>query len=658
MKIILKSLSIKNFRGIKELDINFSDTETAIFGANKTGKSTTMDAFLWLLFSKDSQNRLDFEIKTRKKDGATVNRVDHEVSAILAIGEEGRVVLLRKVYREKWVKSKGELEAAFTGHEKEHYYDNVPLSSGEYKTKIDALVPEERFKLLTNTLYFNENITWQKRREVLQKIAGDVKEEQVYEKLDGLSDPQKLQILNFSSSGKTLSERKAELKSSSKILSKELENVPVKINEVENMLPGLSDFDQIEKDIEAELSLLADIEAQITDKAKLHQATFERIQKGVNEVNELKLELQHLKNTYVLEQETIRTAHNKQASTRKNRIEELAMDIRQKSGLLDSTSTQILSSNAQRVTLRDLFDQTSKSVLTFNENEFNCPTCNRPLEEENKAEHTQVLVSAFNATKATKIAGIREEGTGHKTKVEQLEGIREGLQTAIAKLFAEHKTLQEKEIEVFELAPDHIEDILAGSSDYQALKSKIKTLESVTALNPILDIEALKIQKSITQLSIDVKKAELSNKSIIIKGHARIDALEASEKQLAFQIAEIEGENFTLDLYNKAKIQVITDSVNKRFEYVKFEMFTSNINGGYDNDCVTTMDGTRWDTLNTAAKVQAGLDIINTLSDFYGDVCPVFIDNRESVSLIPATPSQIINLVVSAEDVVLRTEHI
>ena len=63
--ITLKSLSLVNFKGVRSQEIKFSDQVTVVCGENGTGKTTVFDAFLWLLFGKDSTGRSDsnFNIK-------------------------------------------------------------------------------------------------------------------------------------------------------------------------------------------------------------------------------------------------------------------------------------------------------------------------------------------------------------------------------------------------------------------------------------------------------------------------------------------------------------------------------------------------------------------------------------------------------------------
>jgi len=59
----LLSLTLKNFKGIRSFTLDAQGCDISVFGDNATGKTTLADAFMWLLFDKDSANRKDFEIK-------------------------------------------------------------------------------------------------------------------------------------------------------------------------------------------------------------------------------------------------------------------------------------------------------------------------------------------------------------------------------------------------------------------------------------------------------------------------------------------------------------------------------------------------------------------------------------------------------------------
>ena len=59
------------------------------------------------------------------------------------------------------------------------------------------------------------------------------------------------------------------------------------------------------------------------------------------------------------------------------------------------------------------------------------------------------------------------------------------------------------------------------------------------------------------------------------------------------------------------------------------------------------LDGVNFADLNGAGKINAGLDIINTLCIFHRVTAPIFVDNAESINEMLSTESQIIKLVVS-----------
>ena len=57
----LLTLVLRNFKGIKNLELIANGGNVSVFGDNATGKTTVADAFSWLLFDKDSQNKKDFQ---------------------------------------------------------------------------------------------------------------------------------------------------------------------------------------------------------------------------------------------------------------------------------------------------------------------------------------------------------------------------------------------------------------------------------------------------------------------------------------------------------------------------------------------------------------------------------------------------------------------
>ena len=147
MEVKIKKLKLTNFKGIRELSIDFSDT-TTIAGANATGKSTIFDAFTWLLFGKDSSDRKDFNVKTLNPDGTAMSRIDHSVEGVLEVN--GSASVYKRTYREKWTKGRVEADVVLDGHESVFAIDFVPMPMKDYQDTIDTLIPETLYKLLAS----------------------------------------------------------------------------------------------------------------------------------------------------------------------------------------------------------------------------------------------------------------------------------------------------------------------------------------------------------------------------------------------------------------------------------------------------------------------------------------------------------------------------
>ncbi len=263
MKIQLKQLKLVNFKGVRNLTLDFAD-KTDIAGDNATGKTTIFDAFNWLLFGKDSLDRTSFNIKTLDKYGKAIPKIDHEVTGIIHV--DGVEITLKKVLKEKWTRRRGSSEVEFDGHETLQYYNDVPCQATEYVTKVSAIVNEGLFKLLTSTQYFN-SLPWQKRREVLTSIAGTITDAEI------IGDRMDLKSLLESLSGKSLSDHKKEIAAKKKKLKDDLILIPARIDELQRSKPGPVDYDEIEKQLEEKKKEMLAVEMSINFQSKAFEAS-------------------------------------------------------------------------------------------------------------------------------------------------------------------------------------------------------------------------------------------------------------------------------------------------------------------------------------------------------------------------------------------------
>lgn len=666
MNILIKTLQIINFKGVKNFTIDFNHI-TNVFGANATGKTTIFDAFLWLLFGKDSNDRKDFNIKPLNSKGEKKDRTENEVSTILSV--EGEEITIRHIQKEKWVKKRGESVSEYTGNEHLYFWNDVPIQAGEFQSKINDLLNEKVFKLITNPLFFN-SMTWQDQRQVLTEISGEITDSFLVGKYP------ELQKLLDNLDGKTLKEFRAMISVSKKKLKDQLEEIPGRIDELERNKPEALNENEVNSEIAVLQNQYNELEALIENKTEAYnKATSDintEIQANQSKIHDLKLQKQNIeakhRSDYNAELNNSQSGIN-EAKSRLSTIEtQLNIQKSQLDQLKNSHGNHLLRLSKDKEdiekrieSLRDLFK--SVNARELNEYETHCGECGR----EHDMNKLHEVRENFNKRKKQELEGINIQGQGLNKDlksrneeglqaIEQFELAKSGIETSISNLDASFIEAKKK---VEELGSNNIvvisiEERLSKDTEYDYIGDQIRELESKTFEKPEIDLGDLRIRKATINAELDSAKRKLTISEQIQKANSRIEELKQLESTWSNELAALEKQEFSADKYEKAKAEELENRVNGMFKYAKFTLFNKLNNGGEEPTCRSTYNGVPFSDLNTAGKILVGIDIINTLSAHYGVTAPVFLDNRESVSVIPDTAAQIVNLIVSPEDKELR----
>ena len=630
MKLMLKVLDLKNFKGIKQFKLLLDKTEVKVYGANAAGKTTLVDAFMWLLFDKDSQDRKDFDIKTLDRDNNPIHFLDHEVTGDFEI--DGRTFTLSKRLKEKWVKKRGQAEQEFSGHETTYYIDGVPCKKSEYQKYVDEIIKEKTFKLLTNPLTF-EAMKWQDKRKTLFEVCGTINDVSVpgYDKLQ--------QHLN----GKDVDEFKKSLAATKKKLKKDIEDIPPRIDELrrgidesldkEGALLKIAKKEQAIQDFEQQLEASEKAFEVVRDKQKLILSLERTKEEVIREHNkQLYGEQGKLKDQYAQLKSTLNSKQIEQ-----DRLVKIIEIKKQDNVLLEG---QV---NEHREEWQRIAEE------TFDEHKAICPTCGQDLPadkvqelfvkyEREKAVRQERVVNLANSKKAS----IASNNNEIARCTELFEGIAQEV-VIINKSLAD---LEEK-------LAEPIEQTACDTAEIDAQIDELKqALVSFNQLDASKIKEEIKIaQKDIAIYNLTITKADNQEKTL-----ERIKELEEQLKELQVSLADVEQQEILVEDFTKAKVDMLEENINSKFTTVKFKLFEEQINGGVVECCESLINGVPFSNANNAAKVAAGIDIINVLSNHYGFYAPIWLDNRESVTSIPDTYSQVINLIVSEKDKELRVE--
>ncbi|MFV3013605.1 DUF2813 domain-containing protein [Clostridium botulinum] len=644
-QIILNSLKLKNFKGIKDLTIYFSNI-TNIFGENATGKTTINDAFTWLLFDKDSKDRTSFEIKTLDSNNNVIHGLEHEVTGVLNV--DGKSITLSKIYKEKWTKRRSEAEKQLTGHETIYSIDEVPVKKKEYQETINSIIDENLFKLITNPLYFSINMKWQDRRTVLLDIIGDITTEKIVNYKDDLKPL--LELLG----DKDIDTLKKSVQARKRKLNEEIKSIPYRVDECNNSIKEV-DLEALEFRKRGIVSGIKSLEEQLLDSSKVN----EEVLKEKDKLYSLKSKLRDMEYKASMEAD-------KPKRKFENKLNDLRMDIKQIEYTLNSfeREKQDIENNMNHYTslrdeTREKWFEENKSVFEFDESNCICPTCKRPLDTEDIENKKHQLEENFNSNKAKILKDIQDKGKSYKNL---LEKYKETLDKTIDNLEASSRDLEKlkaAEIELQEQIKNYMpKDSLMSNKEYEDLKAKISELEAKLQQPTTANSQSqeLKERKSKLEIELEEVNKDLSYKEQNEKLKNRIQELQEQEKKIAQQIAILEGQEYLCEEFIKTKVELLESSINSKFKYVSFKLFDTQVNGGLNETCEALINGVPFSNANTASQINAGLDIINALSEHYSVQAPIFIDNRESVNNLIETNSQIINLIVS-EDKDLRIEN-
>lgn len=642
-RIVLQSLAITNFKGIAHLDVNFQDN-TTICGENGTGKTTIMDAFLWLLFGKDSTGRADsnFNIKTLGADGKPILKQEHSVCGVLLV--DGNPIKLQRNYEEVWTKPTGTTVETLTNHKTVFYINDVKQSTKrDYDAEINSIIPEDVFKMITDPGYFCR-LSAAAQKEMLLDMAGTVTDEEV-----AALKPEYLALLG-SLQGRPLAMFIKEVAAKKRAIKDELSAIPASIETAERLKPAPADWKALEKELKAKQEELAQLDAQIADKTQLNEAETKRKVDIQKSIGELRLSLQRRQNEITQGAENGRTEAQRKVSTIESQIWRAEQDLTQKQRTVDGLKAQIDAVENELASLRESYKAINAEKLTFPEGAFVCPTCKRPLEQEDIDAKRMELEANFNTDKAKRLQDNKATGLAKKNHQDQLReqllNAEKAYADADAQLNGLREQLEEAKAGVPE-APD-VNALIAADEKCRDLTNSITDLENqLTVDAKPVDVSELTGKKAEVNQAISDLITRLAARDAIKRAEDEIQRLEEKRVAANQALTELEGQEFVAQDFQKAKDAALLTRINGMFKVVSFSFIDSQLNGGEKLTCVCTVNGTPYPDVNNAGKVNAGIDIINAICKSKGLCAPIFIDNRESVCNLIPTESQIINLVVA-----------
>lgn len=676
--MILKSIHMENFKGIKSLDVNFSN-KTNIKGQNAAGKTTIFDAFTWLLFNKNSAGEEKFNVRPLDKDGNRIDNVEIKVVAVLDV--DGKEVELSKVQKQNWVKKRGTDTVALQGNVNSFEIDGYPKSEADFKAYVSGLAQsEDMFKMLTNPQYFS-SLKWKDQRDILMKLVSEISDVELAK-----TDAKYAPLFDELEKAPSTDDIRSKFSKALTEWKKKQTEIPVRIDEAEKS--------KVDVDVAEQELAKADLERKISECDQKISGADKSLDRLQSEELQLQFDLSGIMQTMNRELSDKSREYDDMKYEASRELQNIHNQIADNQSRISGNEESIRKAEVERKKLGEqynmekskTFDEApylfDESKWVFDENSTVCSLCGQKLPEDKieqlktdfemkkakaKAEletKHMLALNEFKSSNAAKLQEIVNSGYEKKNLIEKLASENESLKKEMVELKPkENSALAKKNEAEKKLSEIPAEADYSQNEEYAKLKARhnevlaeIEKLESDGADQIVNDLKA---EKSDLQSQLDEVNKIIAKASMNVEIDERIAQLQTEQKEIGQKVADQEQMLYLLEEFIHFKLDKVSESINSHFKTVNFKLFETQLNGGLKDCCECTVNGVPYSTLNSGHRIVAGLDIIRSLSELYGVSVPIFVDNAESLNEfnVPDMDAQLILLSVS-EDKQLKVEGV
>lgn len=689
-QVTLKRLTLVNFKGLRNVAVEFGDGVTTISGRNGTGKTTIADSFAWLLWGKDSEGNSDskFGIKTNDAEGNFIPDLEHEVTGLFDVVDtetgEASSVELRRVYVEEWKTPKGSTERTLSGHHTDYFFNGVPLKKAEYDAKVATIIPEDLFKVITDPYYFL-TLHWKAQREYLLTMAGKIND------ADVAATREEFAALLRRVTGKTMEEYKKEISVRRGRIEAQLEKIPTRKDEATRNTPVAPNYAALESEKAQIQEDLANIDAAAASEAEANRVAYEQAAKIQAEINTKRdtqaKALQDAKEAArAAAYETNRVADEAArdlAQVQRDEESENKYYSREKSVITASIATAKRRKEDYEAQVADL----RKNWEKVNNEQFQeqqaptagpliCPVfghqCADPGAPNRHQCDAAAALESFRKNQDTARAAFIANQTA---RLDKMDAEGQELNRLIAAQDAEIKRLEAEAVALDTKHNAAVQDYATKKATYnntiaanprvstdpqidpQTLPTWVALQKEIDQLNarraavtaPTTQDTAAERQQSRATLRARLSKIDqkLGLRATIKAAEARIVELDKEAATLAQEKATLQTEEALIDDFVRCRMEEVERRVNGLFDGVEFRMYKTLVNGEKEPDCVAYIGGVRYQDKNHAGQINAGLAVINALCAFHGVTAPIIVDSAESVNDFIPVKSQLVRLVVT-----------
>ena len=495
--------------------------------------------------------------------------------------------------------------------------------------------------MLTSVSYFAKDLPWQKRREILFGIIGMADDEHI------LSTDEQFAPLCEAKGRLALADFKAKLLSEKRGLVGARNEIPARISECQKTIDDLGalDFDAAKAELDILNARKESISGELVAIGRSTAADGKRVelQQAQLELDKLEEENRRYRASQEQGQPDMRILLTQQAEF--TRRETRAKTFR------DHDQEYIQAAELRIADARERWISVNSETFTGG----SCPTCGQSL----PAEQLKAARDAFEAHRRQQLRDIEQSAESLKQqkaaaeyRVKQYDEELATLQDELAVVREQIEKAERCTVTVTDM--DGYQERAAGIREWiRQLQGELEKLSQ----DAYAAGAEMRVELGLVTAQINEKMAVISKEAALQYAKGRIRELREDAARGAEKLNEIEKYLYLMDEYSRYKTKFVEDSVNDCFRIARFRLFREQANGGVEDRCDVVYDGVPYIALNSGAKINVGVDIINTLSEAYGVMVPLFVDNAESVTQLEPSGTQVIRLVVSENDKELRVNY-
>lgn len=683
MRMILKSLHIENFKGVKDKTYEFGKT-TRVSGMNRRGKTTIGAAWYWLTSDKNYELVSNPNIRP--------DNVEDCIPTVTAnVDVDEKEITLSKMQKRKVGKpdKNGVSKVTITNT---YEINSVPKTERDFKAYLEELGFEfDKFLICSHPNVFTKDLSLKKKQDEMRKYLFTMASEKTDLEIAQM-DKETADVAKLLESYK-FEEIEAMNNASKKKAVEQLDAIP-------NQIIGLEKA-KVDVDVAEQELAKADLTRRIAECDKKIAGADHSLDELRDKEMRLQLDISGITQTMNRELSNRRYEIDADLCGCEDELKHLEQTISLKENQIVGNEKAITDADAERKKIGEkynaeyakAFDEApylfDESKWVFDDSTTVCSLCGQKLPEDKieqlkadfesrkekaKADAEEKLKAKrfkFDTDKKVELNRLNTIGTEKKELITELTKKNAVLNTEIDALKKqEQDAIAKKEELSKQLSEIPSEADYTQNEDYVKLKAErdkvladIEKLESDGADKIVTD---LKVEKADLQSQLDEVNKIIAQAENNVQIDDKIADMQHKQNEYGQAKADAERILYQLKEVSKRKNKLLVEEINQHFGIVRWKLFDFQKNGEYKEVCIPTVLDEEagiykvfGDTTNTGREIEAKIDICNSFQKFFNMYVPIFLDGAESINdeYVPAVDTQLILLTVT-DDEQLKVEGV